>query len=82
MASVALQADVALLGPDEMYQHQQLLLVEEALQASVDRIAGGPAPSTSGVAQPPVTDKQLQQQLASLRSQIRDLELLAEEQET
>jgi hypothetical protein len=82
MTSIALQASVALLGPDELYQHQQLLLVEEALQASVDRIASGPATSTSGVAQPPVTDKQLQQQLASVRSQIRDLELMAEEQET
>lgn len=87
MASLAAQADVALLGPDELHQHQQLLQLEADLQACVQRIittASSAPPATTGgqhLQLPSVTDRELQQHLAKLRSQIRDLELLAEEQE-
>eukprot|EP00198_Chlamydomonas_reinhardtii_P012439 XP_001701776.1 Qb-SNARE protein, Sec20-family [Chlamydomonas reinhardtii] len=79
VASLAAGADVSLFGPDELQVHQQLLKLERDIQVATDRIANSAASSANA---PAVTDKQLQELLSSVRGQIRDFELLAEEQDT
>jgi hypothetical protein len=65
------------LGPDEQAHHGALL----ALQAGAQDLLGGlAAPLTKS--QLALHDRRLQEKLAEMRSHIRDLELLAEEQDT
>ncbi|GFR40204.1 hypothetical protein Agub_g767, partial [Astrephomene gubernaculifera] len=79
-SSLAAEADVSFFGPDEVQAHSQLVKLEEEIQSAIDQIPGSwEAAAIGGSA---VTDKLLQELLSRMRGQIRDLELLSEEQDT
>jgi hypothetical protein len=66
-----------LLGPEEHSHHATLLQLEDAVRASLPAIAASGSSKTQAV----MRDKQTQDRLAKMRFHIRDLELLAEEQD-
>lgn len=73
--------DTTLFGGDELGQHRALLEVEQTVIRTLDDLANAPSTSfTAGLSA--AVEKTLQQHLASIRSRIRDLELLSEEQDT
>ncbi|EFJ49489.1 hypothetical protein VOLCADRAFT_120749 [Volvox carteri f. nagariensis] len=73
-----LYMQVVLFGPHELELHQEMLGLEQEIQAAIDRILETAVSATG----PAVTDKQLQELLQRMRGKIRDMELLSEEQDT
>lgn len=73
---------LSLLGPEETQHHAALTMLQQATLGAVAGIMSGSsssAPSSTALAG---LDRQIQGQLATMRGHIRDLELLAEEQDT
>jgi hypothetical protein len=62
------------LGPDEQAVHDGLLELEAEVEGACSQIAAGAASREA--------DKHLQELLLRIRGAIRDLELLADEQDT
>jgi hypothetical protein len=66
------------LGEEEEGHHRALL----ALQAEVRNSVSGLASINASKSQIQLLERQIQDRMAQMRARIRDLELLAEEQET
>lgn len=68
------------LGPEEQEHHQTLLKLEHEVRNCVESLSntkpGAPKTTLN------MLDRQIQEKMAQLRSHIRDLELLGEEQDT
>lgn len=72
------QSGLEMLGPEEAAHHTALI----QLAAEVQRAISSLADATQSKASQSLLDRQVQHKLAQLRAHIRDLELLAEEQDT
>lgn len=75
------QRDLGPLGPEEVAHHDALVSAAAAARALLAHL-GQPQALTASKATEHLQEKQLQDKLAQMRSHIRDLELMGEEQDT
>jgi hypothetical protein len=77
---VAAAVDMTSLGPTELSMHSDLQASSQQITSILESMSAPPAPLSK--LQLAGLDRQIKELLARMRAQIRDLELLAEEQDT